>query len=83
MGALTEPIVEPDIEEPAVPEVRMPEVRKRRRRRSALRPWLRRAFYAAVILAAIPAVFTFLYFPSFVHPVSTLMVKDLVDVQRL
>jgi monofunctional glycosyltransferase len=77
VGALTEPIVEPDIEGPAVPEVRMPEVRKRRRR-PALRPWLRRAFYAAVILAAIPAAFTILYFPPFVHPVSTLMVKDLV-----
>jgi monofunctional glycosyltransferase len=76
VGALTEPIVEQDIEGPAVPEVRMPEVRKSSRR-PGLRLWLRRAFYAAVILAAIPAVFTILYFPPFVHPVSTLMVKDL------
>ena len=55
----------------------MPEVR---RARVALRPrlWLRRAFYAAIILGAIPALLTILYFPSFVHPVSTLMMKDLV-----
>ena len=33
---------------------------------------------AAVGLALIPAVLTFLYLPSFVHPVSTLMLKDLV-----
>ena len=49
-----------------------------RRVRSGLRLWLRRAFYAAIILGAIPAILTFLYFPSFVHPVSTLMMKDLV-----
>ena len=76
MGALTEPIVEPNINGPAVPEVRMPEGRKSSRR-AFVRLWLRRAFYAAVILGAIPAVVTFLYSPSFVHPVSTLMMKDL------
>jgi monofunctional glycosyltransferase len=76
VGALTEPIVEPNVEGSAVPEVRMPQGRKSSRR-AGLRLWLRRAFYAAVILGAIPAVFTFLYFPSFVHPVSTLMIKDL------
>nr|WP_275448277.1 transglycosylase domain-containing protein [Mesorhizobium sp. IRAMC:0171] len=39
--------------------------------------WLRRALRVAVVLAVIPAVLTFLYMPSFVHPVSTLMLKDL------
>jgi monofunctional biosynthetic peptidoglycan transglycosylase len=73
---LTEPIVEPSIEGPAVPEMRMPEGRKSSRR-ARLRVWLRRAFYGALILGAIPAMFTFLYFPSFVHPISTLMMKDL------
>ena len=82
MGTLTEPIVEPETEGPAVPEVHMPEVR-RRRVRSGLRLWFRRAFVAAIMLGAIPAVLTILYFPSFVHPVSTLMLKDLVDVLRL
>jgi monofunctional biosynthetic peptidoglycan transglycosylase len=76
VGALTEPIVESNINGPAVPEVRMPQGKSSRR--AGPRLWLRRAFYAAVILGAIPAVFTFLYFPSFVHPVSTLMMKDLV-----
>ena len=53
-------------------------VQARKSRRSGLRPWLRRAFYACVVLGAIPAVLTFFYFPSFVHPISTLMMKDLV-----
>ena len=52
-------------------------------RRSGAAPWLRRAFYAAVVLALMPAVLTFLYLPSFVHPVSTLMLKDLVDLPGL
>jgi monofunctional biosynthetic peptidoglycan transglycosylase len=77
VGTLTEPIVEPEIEGPAVPEVHMPEVR-RRRVRSGLWLWFRRAFYTAIILGAIPALLTILYFPSFMHPVSTLMIKDLV-----
>ena len=34
--------------------------------------------HVCVVLAAIPAVLTFFYFPSFVHPISTLMMKDLV-----
>jgi len=55
----------------------MPEVR-RGRVRSGPRLWLRRAFYAAIILGAIPALLTILYSPSSVHPISTLMIKDLV-----
>ncbi|MBN9241879.1 MAG: monofunctional biosynthetic peptidoglycan transglycosylase [Mesorhizobium sp.] len=46
--------------------------------RAGLRRWLRRAFLAAVALAAIPAVLTIVYAPSFVHPVSTLMLKDIL-----
>ena len=49
-----------------------------RKSRSGLRPLLRRAFYICVVLAAIPTIFTFFYLPSFVHPISTLMMKDLV-----
>ena len=75
MGALTEPIVEPDVKGPALPEVPMAQTRKSR---SGLRPWLRRAFYTCVVLALIPTIFTFFYLPSFVHPISTLMMKDLV-----
>lgn len=42
---------------------------------------LRRALIVAVALAAIPLILTILYFPSFVHPVSTLMIKDLATFQ--
>ena len=48
-----------------------------RGRRGDYQRWLRRALRVAIVLAIIPAVLTFLYMPSFVHPVSTLMLKDL------
>lgn len=40
-----------------------------------------RVFRVAVILALIPVVLTILYLPPFVHPVSTLMMKDLATFQ--
>lgn len=43
--------------------------------------WLRRAGIALGILIATPLVLTFLYLPPFVHPVSTLMLKDLATFQ--
>lgn len=49
-----------------------------RGRRGGYRGWLSRVLRIAIVLAVIPAVLTFLYLPSFVHPVSTLMLKDLV-----
>lgn len=53
--------------------------RKPERRRLAGRwPW--RLFKVAVALALVPAILTFLYRPSFVHPVSTLMLKDLATL---
>lgn len=51
---------------------------RRRRSLGGMRLWIRRAILAAIGLALIPAVLTFLYMPPFVHPVSTLMLKDLV-----
>lgn len=45
---------------------------------SKLRIWLRRAFIALCILILLPFLLTLLYVPSFVHPVSTLMLADLV-----
>ena len=45
------------------------------------RTWVRRTVLAFAVLALLPAVLTFLYLPSFVHPVSTLMLKDLVTFQ--
>ena len=73
---MTEPIVEPETEGLGAGGAHAR--RPKGSRRAGLRLWLRRAFYAAVVLGAIPAVLTFLYFPSFVHPISTLMMKDLV-----
>lgn len=43
--------------------------------------WLRRLIKAAIVVALIPVVLTILYLPSFVHPVSTLMLRDLVTLQ--
>ena len=43
--------------------------------------WLRRVLRIAIILMLLPVVLTILYIPSFVHPVSTLMLKDLVTLQ--
>lgn len=39
--------------------------------------WLKGAVLAAVAIALVPVVLTLVYIPSFVHPVSTLMLKDL------
>ncbi|WP_407941285.1 monofunctional biosynthetic peptidoglycan transglycosylase [Mesorhizobium xinjiangense] len=53
--------------------------RPRRRGRSASfrRPWLRRLVIAAVIVAALPLVLSVLYRWQPVHPVSTMMIRDL------
>ena len=45
------------------------------------RPWLRRLVRWALVIALIPFVLSVLYIPSFVHPVSTLMLMDLVKLQ--
>ena len=62
-------------------EIRIePEIRPRKKRapkRSRLRVWAWRAFFVMFILGATPAVLTLVYLPSAVHPVSTLMMKDL------
>lgn len=43
--------------------------------------WIRRGVIALVGLGVLPLVLTFLYLPSFVHPVSTLMLKDIVTLR--
>jgi monofunctional glycosyltransferase len=74
-----EPIVETETEGPAMAS--------RRRGRSRIvaqvraRPWLQRTIKIAVVLALLPIVLTILYLPPFVHPISTLMVKDLITFQ--
>ncbi|MDW6021950.1 transglycosylase domain-containing protein [Mesorhizobium sp. BAC0120] len=52
--------------------------RKRGISRAGARFWFRRIFLGLIVLGAIPAVLTFVYAPSFVHPISTLMMKNLV-----
>jgi len=63
-------------------EPRMKRGRKTRRVRGRLGPclrlWLRRLALAAVALLALPVLLSLAYLPSAVHPVSTLMLKDLV-----
>jgi monofunctional biosynthetic peptidoglycan transglycosylase len=60
-------------------EIERPEMAGRRTGRS--RSLLFRILKIAVIMALVPVVLTVLYLPSFVHPISTLMVKDLVTLQ--
>jgi monofunctional biosynthetic peptidoglycan transglycosylase len=42
---------------------------------------MRRAIKVVIVLAVLPIALTILYIPSFVHPISTLMIKDLVTFQ--
>jgi len=71
LGGLAEPIVDHETEKLDMA------TRSRGVNRRSLRRWVRRGLIAAAVLALIPIVLTFLYLPSFVHPVSTLMLKDL------
>lgn len=51
---------------------------KRRGRSRAVRgPWVRRVVLAIVVVALLPVVLTLFYLLPFVHPISTLMLKDL------
>ena len=71
LGGLAEPIVDHETEKLDMA------TRSRGVNRRGLRRWVRRGLVVAAVLALIPTVLTFLYLPSFVHPVSTLMLKDL------
>lgn len=51
------------------------------RRTGRSRSLLFRILKAGIIVALVPVVLTILYLPSFVHPISTLMLKDLVTLQ--
>jgi len=71
LGGLAEPIVDHETEKLDMA------TRSRGVNRRGLRRWVRRGLVVAAVMALIPTVLTFLYLPSFVHPVSTLMLKDL------
>ena len=68
---MIEPIVKPETEGLVVA------AKRKKKSRGGARPWLRRAAIVAGLLVFLPAALTLLYYPSFVHPVSTLMLKDL------
>ena len=51
------------------------------RSRAGRRGWVWRIFLFLVALGMLPVILTILYLPSFVHPVSTLMLKDLATFQ--
>jgi monofunctional biosynthetic peptidoglycan transglycosylase len=73
------PTAEPDVA-PVEDEKAMARAQKLLRGR-ARGSWLRRIFKWVVIVALIPFALTLVYIPSFVHPVSTLMLLDLVKLQ--
>lgn len=49
--------------------------------RAWARPWLRRTMKVAAVLVFLPVALTILYLPPFVHPISTLMMKDIATFQ--
>lgn len=71
LGGLAEPIVDYETEKLDMA------TRSRGVNRRGLKRWVRRGIVVAAVLALVPVVLTFLYLPFFVHPVSTLMLKDL------
>jgi monofunctional biosynthetic peptidoglycan transglycosylase len=57
-----------------------PDMKRKRKRRARGRAaaWLRRILLVAFVIALLPLALTFAYLPHAVHPISTLMLKDLV-----
>ena len=52
--------------------------RRRGRPRSGALAWMRRVMILLLVVAIAPALVSLAYIPSAVHPVSTLMVKDVL-----
>jgi monofunctional glycosyltransferase len=74
ISGLTGPTVDPEPEGLGMPAKRRG---SRKAWPGARRGWIGRGVLALVALALLPAILTILYLPPFVHPVSTLMLKDL------
>ena len=67
------------------PQVERPQMGATGKGRTGIRRWVRRGLVAVIALLALPLALTLLYLPSFVHPVSMLMVRDtfvLKDYER-
>lgn len=76
------PAVQAEPSQPADPDKRqMARIRKTLAVGKKRKPWLRRIVKWVFIIALIPFVLSLLYIPSFVRPISTLMVMDLVKFQ--
>ncbi len=76
----------PTTEPTGAPAVQVePEMRRKRwkggRQRSRLSVWLRRVLLFVVLLGLLPALLTLAYLPPAVHPLSTLMMKDIVTLK--
>lgn len=70
-GGVAEPSIDPETERLGMA------ARPKRRNRTGLKRWVQRGIAGAIMLALIPIILTFVYMLPFVHPVSTLMLKDL------
>lgn len=70
---MTEPTVEARERTSSVPA--------RRKRGSGFWIFVKRAVVAVVVVCALPAVLTLAYLPAAVHPISTLMMKDLATLR--
>lgn len=76
------PAVQPEPQQPADPDRKqMARIRKTLAVGKKRKPLLRRIIKWVFIIALIPFVLSLLYIPSFVRPISTLMVMDLVKFQ--
>jgi len=53
----------------------------KRSRKPRKRSWIRRLLLILIVIGAIPVALTIFYLPPFIHPVSTLMAKDLVTLR--
>jgi monofunctional biosynthetic peptidoglycan transglycosylase len=73
-GGVSEPIIDPETEGLGMA------ARPKRWNRTGLKNWVRRGIVGAIVLTLIPVVLTVLYIPPFVHPVSTLMLRDLATL---
>jgi monofunctional biosynthetic peptidoglycan transglycosylase len=77
---VAEPIIEHDTEGLVHRTEGHPMPRARKGRRIFGSRWVRTAVKAALVIMLVPVVLTFLYLPSFVHPISTLMLRDMVTL---
>ncbi len=72
---MDEEIIQPELEEKDLAG------KGRVRTRRGIRFWVVRAVLFVIALGMVPVILTVFYYPSFVHPISTLMIKDLAALR--